>query len=74
MEFTQVFVQAFYVYLLLGVAFAFVFLWRGAAVLDESAKGISWKTRLLLIPGSVALWPLLLQKWLLASKKSSQNP
>lgn len=74
MELTQLFVQAIYGYLLIGAVFAVVFLWRGAVVLDEAAKGISWRTRMLLFPGSVALWPLLLQKWLLARRLSLRKP
>ena len=57
------FVDAFYLYLLVGVIFAAFFLWSGAARLDEAARGISWKTRAFLLPGSVALWPVLLFKW-----------
>ncbi len=70
MEIMRFFVQAFYLYLLSGVVFAVFFLLRGAAVLDEAAKGISWKTRVFLFPGSAALWPLLLRKWILATRKS----
>lgn len=64
METIKFLVNVFYLYLLAGVIFASFFLWRGAAVLDEAAKGISWKTRALLFPGSAALWPVLLRKWL----------
>jgi membrane protein implicated in regulation of membrane protease activity len=52
------------------VIFASFFLWRGAAALDEGARGISWKTRALLFPGSVALWPVLLRKWLKARNQA----
>lgn len=64
METIKFFVNIFYLYLLAGAVFAALFVWRGAAALDEAAKGISWKTRALLFPGSVALWPVLLRKWL----------
>lgn len=63
METIRFFVNALYLYLLAGVVFASLFLWRGAAALDEAARGISWKTRVLLFPGSAALWPVLLKKW-----------
>ena len=65
METTRFLINAFYLYLLAGVVFAVLFLWRGAAQLDHAAKGISWKTRAFLFPGSVALWPVLLRKWLI---------
>jgi len=64
METIKFLVNVFYLYLLAGAVFAALFVWRGAAVLDEAARGISWKTRALLFPGSAALWPVLLQKWL----------
>jgi hypothetical protein len=50
METIKFIVNVFYLYLLAGVIFAALFIWRGAAKLDESAKGISWKTRALLFP------------------------
>ncbi len=52
-----------YAYILLGVLFASFFVWRGAEKLDDAARGISWKVRALLFPGSVALWPVLLRQW-----------
>lgn len=63
METIRFIINVFYLYLLAGALFAALFVWRGAAALDEAANGISWKTRALLFPGSAALWPVLLQKW-----------
>jgi hypothetical protein len=54
----------FYTYLLSGVIFGFWFAGYGADKLDESAKGMSWKVRALIFPGSAALWPWLLVKCL----------
>jgi hypothetical protein len=70
MEIAKILVSAIYLYLFAGLVFAVLFLWRGVAVLDDSAKGISAKTKALLFPGTVALWPVLLQKWLRATRKS----
>lgn len=64
MEPIRLFINLFYLYLLAGVVFAAFFVWRGAAAIDEAARGISWKTRALFFPGSVALWPVLLRKWM----------
>lgn len=50
-------------YLALGLIFAFPFAFRGASAIDSSAKGTGWGFKLLLIPGSVALWPFLLKRW-----------
>jgi len=77
MDTIKFFVQLFYVYLLVGIVFALVFVWRGIAKIDDSAKGISWKTRLFLFPGSAALWPFLLQKSVQAARQraaSAKNP
>lgn len=54
------------VYTVLGVVFAvfFLFLARGVQRIDPSAAGASFGFRVLVAPGTVALWPLLLRKWL----------
>ncbi len=52
------------IYLIIGLVFAIVFVTRGAEKIDEGAKGISWMTKLLLIPASMAFWVVLLKKQL----------
>jgi len=52
------------IYLLIGVGFAFFFVIKGASQIDNAAQGISFWTKLLLFPASVALWAFLLPKWL----------
>lgn len=69
METVRVLVNLFYLYLLAGVIFAVLFLWRGIDKIDDATKGISWKTRALFFPGLVALWPVFLKKW----KKSASE-
>jgi hypothetical protein len=44
---------------LAGLAFAARFLPRRIERVDASARGSSWAFRLLILPGVVALWPLL---------------
>lgn len=56
------------IYILIGVIFAIFFVTRGLGVLDKEAKDSKWGFRLLLFPGSVALWMILLPKWLKAKK------
>ncbi len=56
------------VYLLLGVVFAIVFVARGMGRIDEAARGAGVGVRLLLIPGSAAVWPWMLGKWLRAGR------
>ena len=46
-----------------GIVFAVPFLWRGARAVDPAARGATLGFRVLVLPGVVALWPLLLLKW-----------
>jgi hypothetical protein len=48
----------------LGLAFAVAFAAEGAAALDPNARGASLGFRILIVPGSAALWPFLLRRWL----------
>ncbi|HVS19787.1 MAG TPA: hypothetical protein VMT18_14375 [Planctomycetota bacterium] len=43
----------------LGLGFALSFLPRRIERVDPSARGSGWGFRLLILPGVVALWPLL---------------
>ena len=65
-------INLFYGYWLLGTVFGLYFVSWGAARLDDEAKTMSWPVRLLLLPGSIALWPLLLGK-LLKRRPSPAN-
>jgi hypothetical protein len=47
-----------------GVVFAIAFLFVGLTRIDNGAKGASLGFRLLIIPGLIALWPLMLIRWL----------
>jgi len=62
MVIATLFVYIFYIYLAIGIIFAVWFVSKGAARLDEAMQRASWGMRLLLLPGSVALWPNLLLK------------
>lgn len=57
-------VRAVAVYAGLGLAFALAFLLRGIERVDPGARGASWGFRLIVLPATVALWPLLLRRWL----------
>ena len=57
-------------YFLSGFLFAIPFLIKGVTVIDpEGAHGTKWGFRLIIIPGTIVFWPLLLKKWLRANKK-----
>lgn len=50
-------------YLAAGLVFGVAFVTVGVARIDTAARGTSVAFRLLILPGSVALWPLLAAKW-----------
>ena len=56
------------IYLLCGLVFALAFVTRGAARIDEGAKDSSIGFKIIIIPGTMVLWPILLNKWLKAKK------
>lgn len=62
-------VIALAVYGAAGTAFAVPFAMRGAGAIDPAAKGGTWGFRVLTLPGVVALWPLMLLKWVRAGAK-----
>jgi len=55
-------------YLAAGLVFAVPFVIKGVTRIDENAVGSKWGFRLIIIPGSIVFWPLLLRKWLKANK------
>ena len=54
------------VYLLCGLAVGVPFVLRGVDRVDPAARETSLGFRLLILPGTAALWPLLAVKWLRA--------
>jgi uncharacterized membrane protein YdfJ with MMPL/SSD domain len=52
------------VYVAAGVLFAVPFVLRGVNRIDPVAQGGTWGFRLIIVPGVVALWPLLALRWL----------
>ena len=51
-------------WLVLGGLFAVPFLVLGVVAVDPVAQGSKWTFRLVLVPGVVLLWPLLLWRWI----------
>lgn len=51
------------IYGLVGLMFSPAFVTLGAGKVDDRAREGGWGFRLLLIPGSIALWPYLAQRW-----------
>jgi hypothetical protein len=52
------------IYLACGLAFAIPFVLFAVKWIDPHATHGSWGFRLLIIPGTVFLWPLLARRWL----------
>lgn len=52
------------IYAAVGAVFATLFLSLGLNRIDKGAKGAGLGFRLLIIPGLIALWPLMLIRWL----------
>ena len=61
------------IYVLLGLLFAILFVIKGVDKVDEGAHGGSIGFRLIIIPGVMAFWPLLLQKWLRVLKHNGHE-
>jgi len=57
------FLIALGIYLACGFVFAIPFALFGAKHVDPHAAHGSWGFRLLIIPGVMAFWPLLLKRW-----------
>jgi hypothetical protein len=60
----EFFIQFFSVYLLVGVFFHIFFVTIGMKKLDSATLNTSIWFKLLIAPGSIALWPILLYKLL----------
>jgi len=50
-------------YALAGVVFALLFLPRAALRVDPRLGGAPWTVRLLILPGVIALWPVMAWRW-----------
>ena len=55
-------------YLVAGVLFSFLFLSKGIEKIDATAHGSGWGFRLIILPGTIVLWPVLLNKWIKEKK------
>lgn len=53
-------IYLFYAYLLLGLIFGLWFVFRGVQKMDAGMESAPWKLRLMLLPGAMAFWLVLL--------------
>jgi hypothetical protein len=52
------------IYLLLGAIFVIPFLVKGITKVDEGAHSGSIGFKIIIIPGVIVFWPVLLKKWI----------
>lgn len=57
-------------YAALGLAFGLFFVFRGVSALDKATAGASTWFRLIILPASAALWPLLALRWRRAAREA----
>ncbi len=60
----SLFVGLLGIYSALGLLFGLWFVFAGAGRLDKGAQSSKWYVRLLWLPGAIALWVVLLPKFL----------
>jgi hypothetical protein len=56
------------IYAGLGALFAALFLAFGLTHVDHGAKGAGLAFRLMIVPGLVALWPIMLVRWIVGGQ------
>ena len=52
------------IYLLLGVLFVVPFLLKGLTKVDAGAHGGTIGFKIIIVPGVIVFWPVLLRKWI----------
>ena len=57
-------VSALGIYLALGILFCIPFVLKGVGKNDSAVQGATIGFRLIIIPGVVMLWPVLLRRWM----------
>ena len=69
-------VAAFYLYASIGLVFSLSFVTIGVKRVDAQAVASGMGFRILILPGCVAFWPLLLRRWMAGSGEppEERNP
>lgn len=60
----NLFVNILGFYFIIGLVFSFLFAFNGVKKIDPNAREATIGFKLLVIPGAIALWPLLTLRWL----------
>jgi len=66
----SVFLVAITAYLIAGIVFTIFFQAKGLSKIDEGVHGSSWGFRIIIIPGCIVFWPVLLKKWMKRTRTS----
>jgi hypothetical protein len=63
-------------YLAIGLVFAIPFAFNGAGKIDPTAREATLGFKIIIIPGAMALWPLLVRRWLkgVSEPPEEKNP
>ncbi len=51
------------VYLIIGLIFSIIFLTKWIHHVDEASHETSWSFKLVILPGCIMFWPVLLKKY-----------
>lgn len=62
-ELAEMLVMALGIYFGLGFLLAALFVFLGAGKVDPAAKTMPFQARLIILPGTMLLWPLMAIKW-----------
>jgi hypothetical protein len=68
MAFTNLIVWLVGIYAFIGLLFGLLFVTWGVSRIDPSARGAGVGFRLMVLPGVMALWPLMGRRWLRGMK------
>ena len=69
----EVIVLAVSAYLACGLLFGLAFVTTGVGRVDAAARGTSAGFRLLILPGTAALWPFLAARWVRAVRSGGNS-
>lgn len=64
MHFIEIILLGLAAYLLIGIIFAGAFMTKGIRTVDNIASSSSLGFKVVILPGVVMLWPILLKKWI----------
>ncbi len=59
------------IYFFCGLMFAIAFVIKGINLIDEGAHGSGIGFRIIIIPGCIVFWPVLLRKWMKKRQQTS---